>query len=146
MEIDCASLLATSYYGCNAHEDRPVMNIHTRTEAPAKSESATARVTLLMTPTEKGALLVKAAHEGLSVSEYLRRKAFGQEPDLDALVCAAHASNERALRVVDHALANIATRKRNAAKREAQVRAKAAREFESWTPGQKDAVSRVLGA
>jgi hypothetical protein len=122
------------------------MNSHARIDWPAKSERSTARVTLLMTPTEKEALLVKAAQEGLSVSEYLRRKAFGQESDLDALVCAVHASSERALKVVDQALTNMAIRERNAAKREAQVRAKAASEFESWTPGQKNAVSRVLGA
>ncbi len=122
------------------------MNIHAPAKATTKAGSATARVTLLMTPTEKEALLVKAAHAGLSVSEYLRRKAFGQESDLDALVCAVHASSERALKVVDQALANMAIRERNAAKREAQVRAKAASEFESWTPGQKNAVSRVLGA
>lgn len=122
------------------------MNSHARIEGPAKSERSTARVTLLMTPTEKEALLVKAAQERLSVSEYLRRKIFDQESDLDALVCAVHASSERALKVVDNALANMAIWERNAAKREAQVRAEAASEFESWTSGQKNAVARMLSA
>lgn len=146
MEIECAGFLATSYYDRNAHEDRPVMNIHARTEGPTKSDRATARVTLLMTPTEKEALFVKAAQEGLGVSEYLRRKAFGQESDLDALVSAVHESTERAVKVVDRALAHMAGRERNAAKHDAQVRAKAATEFESWTSEQKNAVSRMLGS
>jgi hypothetical protein len=146
MEIDWVSHPGTSYYGRDTHEDLPIMNIHARAKATTKAESATVRVTFLMTPTKKEALLVKAAQEGLSVSEYLRRKIFDQEPDLDALVCAVHASNERALKVVDHVLANMAIRERNVARREAQVRAKAASEFEAWTSGQKNAVGRVLGA
>jgi hypothetical protein len=146
MEIDWASHLGKSYYGRKAQEDLAIMNIPARAKATTKAESATARVTFLMTPTEKEALLVRAAQEGLSVSGYLRRKIFDQKSDLDALVCAVHASSERALKVLDHALASMAIRERNAAKRGAQVRAKAASEFESWTSGQKDAVSRVLGA
>jgi hypothetical protein len=145
MEIDCASFLATSYYDPSAHEYRTAMNIHARTKAPTKFESATARITLVMTPTEKEALLVKAAQEGLGVSEYLRRKAFGPEPHLDAVVSALRESTERAVKVLDRALAKIASRKRNAAKRDAKARAKAADEFESWTSEQKNAVSRMLG-
>ncbi|ODT96889.1 MAG: hypothetical protein ABS82_02745 [Rhodanobacter sp. SCN 67-45] len=122
------------------------MNIRTPPEATTKSESATARVTLTITPAQKKALLVKAADEELSVSEYLRRKAFDQESDLDALVNAVHASTERAVKAVNRALANMASRECHAAKREAQVRAKAASEFESWTSEQKNAVARVLGA
>lgn len=121
------------------------MNIHARTEKPTKSENATARVTLLMTPTEKETLLVRAAQEGLGMSEYLRRKAFGQEPDLDAFVNALRESTGRAVKALDRALANMASRERNAAKRDAQARAKAANEFASWTSEQKNAVSRMLG-
>lgn len=120
------------------------MNAHPQTTT--SPETATARVTLLMTPTEKKALFAKANEEGFGVSEYLRRKAFDQEPNLDALVNAVRESTKKALNAVDLAIASITNRERNAAAREDEIRAKAAAEFNSWTPEQRGAVARLFDA
>lgn len=120
------------------------MNTHPQTTT--HPETATARVTLLMTPTEKKALFAKASEEGFGVSEYLRRKAFDHEPNLDALVNAVRESTKKALNAIDLAFASIDNRERNAGAREAEIRAKAAAEFDSWTPEQRSAVAHLFDA
>lgn len=111
-----------------------------------KPEKATARVTLLMTPTEKETLFAKAAEEGFdSVGEYLRRKAFDHDPDLDALVAEVRESAARAVQAVNRSIELVESRARSAAEHASKVRAEAAAQFAAWTPEQKRAVSELFG-
>lgn len=63
----------------------PLSSTKTSSRAP---ENATARVTILMTPSEKRDLFARAKREGFdSVGAYLRRKAFeGDSVDATALL------------------------------------------------------------
>lgn len=116
------------------------------TSKTKKPENATARVTLLMTPTEKEDLFARAAEQGFeSVGEYLRRKAFDHDPELDALVAEVRESTARAVLAVNRSLELIESRTQETAEHDAAIRAEAAREFASWTPDQQRAVGQLLG-
>ncbi|MGH8214220.1 MAG: hypothetical protein ACREPZ_00745 [Rhodanobacteraceae bacterium] len=87
--------------------------------------SATARVTILMTPREKKELFAQAQRAGFdSVGAYLRRKASAPDsPDvegLDALLIAVRESTARATASLDQTLAEFAQYK--AWKQAGQVR------------------------
>lgn len=99
--------------------------------------SATARVTILMTPKEKKALFAQAQQAGFdSVGAYLRRKASApdapNDAGLDALLVAVRESTARASSSLDQTLAEFT-----------QYKAwKQARQFETRSAGDKPAQPR----
>jgi hypothetical protein len=77
-------------------------------------QSATERVTVLMTPAEKAALEAKARGAGVSVGEFVRRSVDSFDPEeaaelvqLAALAAALEQSNSEASAALDRALASI---------------------------------------
>lgn len=84
--------------------------------------TATARVTVLMTPRDKKTLASKARHAGISVGELLRRAALdghrAEEDEVLAALATLRSSNAKARAALDHALANIAKREAESAVRE----------------------------
>lgn len=122
------------------------MNTPTKATTIKKSGNATARVTLLVTPAEKEALAKKANEKGFdSVGEYLRRKAFNHDRDLDVLAELVRESTARAVETVNRSLALVEGLASGAATRDEQVRTEAAKEFASWSTEQQRAVSGLFG-
>jgi Mobilization protein NikA len=79
-----------------------------------QAESATERVTVLMTREEKSALEAKAKVAGVSVGEFVRRSVVSFDPDeaedlvqLAALAAELHRSNAEAHAALDRALAAV---------------------------------------
>lgn len=69
----------------------------------------TTRITIRVSPHQKALIAARARDAGLSVSAYVRRAALPSdtvedEPALDPLLAAIHASTRRASRAIDDAL------------------------------------------
>lgn len=82
--------------------------------AMKQGAAATERVTFLMTPDEKSALLAKARRTGVSIGEYVRRSVDSFDPDEDAelaqlaaLAAELQRSNAEASAALDRALASV---------------------------------------
>ena len=91
-----------------------------------KAETATERVTTLMTPTEKAALEIKARQAGISVGELVRRSVDSYDPEetvslaqLAALAAELERSNREAAAALDRALASVAATQEQLAARSA---------------------------
>ena len=65
---------------------------------------------------------------------YLRRKALGPDPTLDALIALAQKSTERASAALGQVLTTIQRDEHTAPQRAADVRAKTAAEGRAWPP------------
>jgi hypothetical protein len=79
----------------------------------AVMETASERVTILMTPTEKSALETKAREAGVSAGEYVRRSVDAYDPEmlrdlaqLDLLAAELRRSTAEANDALDRALAS----------------------------------------
>ncbi len=109
--------------------------------------NATARVTILMTPTEKKELFAQAKRAGFdSVGAYLRRKALGPEDtELDKLVDLVTESTHRANAALDAVLVSMKRHAKESPKQEALARAKAEAEIRSWSPGRLAAFRENFG-
>lgn len=78
--------------------------------------SATARLVVQMTPTEKTALDQRARHVGLTTSEFVRRRISEEETvdnreEIEALLSAIQTSSPAILKTLDEALAELGTLK-----------------------------------
>lgn len=91
--------------------------------------SATARVTILMEEPQKAALTRQARKAGMSVGEFIRSKALGEDDVLAALVTQLRESTRAATARIDEALARMDSRERTLVEREANIRRKARAEF-----------------
>ncbi len=91
--------------------------------------AATERVTILMEPAQKAALVKEASAEGLSVGELIRNKALDQDRLLAALAHELRESTANALRTIDATIARMDAREQRMAEREAAVRRAAEAEF-----------------
>lgn len=84
--------------------------------------TATARVTVLMTPGDKETLTARARKQGVSVGELLRRSALESRSAEDEQVHAAlvmlRESNAKASAALDKALSNITAREKEWEQRE----------------------------
>jgi hypothetical protein len=85
--------------------------------------SATARIVVQATPTEKRSISAKAKSLGIPVSELMRRSANAFTPEADqaalaALADAAHTAAERSCEAIDDSLAFIAASEKRIAKME----------------------------
>lgn len=69
--------------------------------------AATERVVVLMTPEQKSDVTQRAAAEKLSLGDYMRRQALGDDEILGALVEELAASTERARVALDRTLARL---------------------------------------
>lgn len=88
------------------------------------AETATERVTTLMTPAEKARLEAKARKAGVSVGEFVRRSVDGYDPDaaddlqqLAALALELARSNLAAAAALDRALASVEATSRQLGRR-----------------------------
>ncbi len=92
--------------------------------------AATARVTILMDQSQKLALTKQARASGVSLGEFIRNKALGTDDEgMVTLLALVKESTERANLALDQVLADIEQNRADAAKREADTRARARREF-----------------
>lgn len=96
--------------------------------------AATARVVVLMTPEQKSDVTLRAAAEKLSVGDYMRRQALGDDALLAALVEELAASTERARAVLERTLARLDESERRLPEIEAAARACAKAEFAAFDP------------
>lgn len=96
--------------------------------------AATERVVVLMTPEQKAAVADRAGAEHLSLSDYMRRRALGDDESLEALLAELRVSTAQALETLDRTLARSAERESAQAEREAAARRRALDEFEDIDP------------
>ena len=72
----------------------------------------TTRITIRVLPGQKALIAARARDAGLSISAYIRRAALPgdtveDEPALDRLLAAIHASTRRASRAIDEAMQSV---------------------------------------
>jgi len=96
--------------------------------------AATARVVVLMTPEQKSDVTLRAAAEKLSVGDYMRRQALGDDALLVALVEELATSTARARAVLERTLARLDESERRLPEIEAAARARAKAEFAALDP------------
>lgn len=93
--------------------------------------TATERVPVLMTPTEKEQVVAKAKQHGVTIGEYMRRAAAGyqaveDEQALSAMIDEMNKATASAERSIDHALKAIAQSNKRIAKMEVDAKRDAA--------------------
>lgn len=96
--------------------------------------AATERVVVLMTPEQKSDVTQRAAAEKLSLGDYMRRQALGDDEILGALVDELAASTERARVALDRTLARLDESERQRPEIEAAARERALAEFSALDP------------
>lgn len=96
--------------------------------------AATERVVVLMTPEQKRDVTLRASAEKLSLGDYMRRQALGDDELLAALVDELAASTERARVALDQTLARLDESERRLPEIEAAARQRAAAEFAALDP------------
>ncbi len=96
--------------------------------------AATERVVILMTPGQKASVASHAAAEKLSVGDYMRRNASGDDELLGALMVELAASTERAQTTLDRTLARPEEAERRLPEIEAAARERAMAEFADVDP------------
>lgn len=92
-------------------------------------ESATERVVVLMTPTQKADAQRRAKAERLSLSEFMRRQALGDGEMLSVALAQLRESTTNATAALDHALDRLADAQAHKTERDAEARANARAEF-----------------
>ena len=102
--------------------------------------AATERVVVLMTPEQKTSVASRAAAEKLSVGDYMRRKALGDDELLGALMVELAASTGRAQTALDRTLARLEESERRLPEIKAAARERAVAEFADVDP---DLVARI---
>lgn len=105
--------------------------------------AATERVVVLMTPEQKTTVADRARAEELSLSDYMRRQALGNDEILEALLTELRVSTTRALEALDRTLERSREREATNAEREAAARRRALEEFKDIDP---QAFGRLLAA
>ena len=103
--------------------------------------AVTARVVVLMTPEQKLALTKRASEEKLSVSDFMRRQALGDDELLTALLNELKGSTEYAQEALDRTLERLADFEQRHAEIEKKAREKAQAEFSDIDP---EALVRIL--
>lgn len=96
--------------------------------------AATERVVVLMTPEQKSDVTLRAAAQKLSVGDYMRRQALGDDELLGALMEELTASTERARSALDRTIARLDETERRLPEIEATARVNAFAEFQSLDP------------
>lgn len=96
--------------------------------------AATERVVVLMTPEQKRDVALRASAEKLSLGDYMRRQALGDDELLGALVEELAASTEKARVALDQTLARLDESERRRPEIEAAARARAMAEFAALDP------------
>ena len=96
--------------------------------------AATERVVVLMTPEQKAMVADRARAEELSLSDYMRRQALGDDEVLAALLAELKASTAQALEALDRTLARSREREATRAEREAAARRRSLEEFKDIDP------------
>lgn len=98
------------------------------------AENATERVVVLMTPKQKADASRRAKAAQLSLSDFMRRQALGDEELLSVVVGQLRESTATATAALDHALERLAESQTHQADRDAQARTKARAEFADVDP------------
>lgn len=96
--------------------------------------AATERVVVLMTPEQKRDVTQRASAERLSLGDYMRRQALGDDELLAALVEELAASTEKARMALDRTLARLDESERRMPEIEAAARERALAEFAALDP------------
>ena len=127
------------------------MSLEAREQEAAVSETASERVTILMTPTERHALESMVASAGLkSLGAFIRGKVFrpgadpDDDPEVEALVDLVNRSNRRAAAAIDHMIASIEQREEQRAEREARIREDVETQWNAMPQRQREALARLL--
>jgi hypothetical protein len=103
--------------------------------------TATERVVVLMTPKQKAAVTKRASEEKLSVGDFMRRQALGDDELLTALLDELKGSTAYAKEALDRTLARLADFEQRHAEIEQKARQKAQAEFHDIDP---EALARIL--
>lgn len=98
------------------------------------TENATERVVVLMTPKQKADVSRRAKAARLSLSDFMRRQALGDEEMLSVVVAQLRESTATATAALDHALDRLADAQADQPDRDAQARANARAEFADVDP------------
>jgi hypothetical protein len=96
--------------------------------------AVTERVVVLMSPKQKSEVARRAAAERLSVGDYMRRQALGNDELLNGLLAELKTSTETARAALDRTLARLSESERRLPKVEAAARARAKSEFATIDP------------
>lgn len=96
--------------------------------------AATERVVVLMTTEQKKDVALRAAAEKLTMGDYMRRKALGDDELLDLVMAELAASTKRARAALDHTLAKLAESEKQLPAIEAAARQRAVAEFGALDP------------
>lgn len=96
--------------------------------------AATERVVVLMTPQQKSDVALRAAAEKLSLADYMRRQALGDDELLGVLVAELAVSTEKARRAVESTLARLDESERRRPEIEAAAKRRAEAEFAGLDP------------
>lgn len=104
--------------------------------------AATERVVVLMTPEQKSSVASRAAAEHLSVSDYMRRQALGDDELLNTLMADLAASTEKTRSALDRTLARLDQSERRLPAIEAATREQAVVEFAALDP---DLLAQMIG-
>jgi hypothetical protein len=103
--------------------------------------AVTARVVVLMTPQQKVELTKRASEEKLSVSDFMRRQALGDDELLTALLDELRGSTAYANEALDRTLARLSDFESRHAEIEKKARQKAQAEFSDID---SEALARIL--
>jgi hypothetical protein len=103
--------------------------------------NATERVVVLMTPKQKADVTKRATEEKLSVGDFMRRQALGDDELLTALLDELKGSTAYAKEALDRTLARLADFEQRHADIEKKARQKAQAEFSDIDP---EALGRLL--
>lgn len=98
------------------------------------TENATERVVVLMTPRQKADANRRAKAARLSLSDFMRRQALGDEEMLSVVVAQLRESTATATAALDHALSWLADAQAHQPDRDEQARARAREEFAGVDP------------
>ena len=103
--------------------------------------NATERVVVLMTPKQKATVTKRANDEKLSVGDFMRRQALGDDELLTALLAELKGSTAYAKEALNRTLARLADFEKRHAEIENKARQKAQAEFIDIDP---EALARIL--
>ena len=103
--------------------------------------AVTARVVVLMTPQQKVELTKRASEEQLSVSDFMRRQALGDDEMLTALLDEMRGATDYAKEAIERTLARLSDYEQRQADIEKKARRKADAEFGDIDP---EALARIL--